>query len=132
MKVALTLLLPALAACTPVKVQTVHNDAAPVLSSVNAVEIPDSYMVIFKDHVDSKKAKHHHSWVQELHQASAAELKKRSQFPMLDDVYQGLKHTFHIPDAFMGYSGHFDESVLEQIRRHPDVSHPRLLPPQPV
>jgi hypothetical protein len=28
----------------------------------------------------------------------------------------------------MGYSGHFDESVIEEVRRHPDVSyHPPSL-----
>lgn len=122
MKAALSLVLPALAACNPVWVQTIHNDAAPVLSTSNADVIPDSYMVVFKSHVDSKKAAAHHSWVRDLHEASSAELRKRSQFPMLDGIYDGLKHSFHIPDGLMGYAGHFDESVLEQIRRHPDVS----------
>ena len=129
MKAALSLLLPALAACSPFKVQTIHNNAAPVLSSMNLIEIPDSYLIVFKDHVDHSKASDHHAWVNELHLANAAELKKakRDQFPMFDEAYDGLKHIFHISEGFMGYSGHFAESVLEQIRRHPDVSHCRSM-----
>jgi cerevisin len=33
-----------------------------------------------------------------------------------------LKHTFDIGDAFKGYAGHFDESMIEKVRNHPDVS----------
>lgn len=44
----------------------------------------------------------------------------------LDDLgvgaYEGLKHTFEFGGSLLGYSGHFDEDVIEQVRRHPDVS----------
>lgn len=33
-----------------------------------------------------------------------------------------MKHTYNIP-GLMGYSGHFDEDTVEQIRRHPDVEY---------
>lgn len=121
-------LLPLLASASPIfNIGTIHQDAAPVLSSVDAKEIPNSYMVVFKKNVKHEHAVAHHSWVQDLHTVSQnerLELRKRSQFPLVDEVYEGLKHTFHIPNGLLGYSGHFDESVIEQIRRHPDVSLP--------
>lgn len=128
-----TALLPLLAAASPVlRTESIHNDAAPVISSVNAKEIPDSYLVVFKKHVTQNLAAEHHDWVQDLHlnvQNTKTELRKRSQLPMVDNVFQGLKHTYNIGGSLMGYSGHFDEDVIEQVRRHPDVSHLSLVLP---
>lgn len=117
--------LASLAAASPVLVSSIHNDAAPILSASNAKEIADNYMIVFKDHVTHNLAAEHHGWVQGLHeqaQAAKTELRKRSQTPMVDDIFSGLKHTYNIAGSLMGYSGHFDEDVIEQIRRHPDVS----------
>ncbi|KAI9695874.1 MAG: serine protease [Candelina mexicana] len=116
-------LLPLLAAASPVKVGTIHNDVAPLRSSVNSVEVPDSYIVVFKKDVSHISAAAHHDWVQDLHlstENTKTELRKRSQFPITTDVFQGLKHTYNIAGSLLGYSGHFDEDVIEQVRRHPD------------
>ncbi|KAF2867315.1 subtilisin-like serine protease [Massariosphaeria phaeospora] len=122
-----TLLLPALAAASPVfQVGTIHNDAAPVLSSTSAKAVPDAYMVVFKKHVQNGDAAKHHDWVQSVHSKSSddrMELRKRSQFPLTTDVFEGLKHTYNIVGGLMGYSGHFDEETIDQIRRHPDVDY---------
>lgn len=118
-------LLPLLTVASPVVVDSIHNGAAPVLSSSNSKEVPDSYIIVFKKHVNSASAAAHHSWVQDLHLQSEMErmeLRKRSQFPLMNDAFEGLKHTFDIAGSLLGYSGHFDENVIEQIRRHPDVS----------
>ena len=120
-----TALLPLLAAASPVLIDTIHKDSAPVLSSENAKVIPDSYIVVFKDGVSHEAAADHHNWVQDLHlktQDAKLELRKRSQIPFFDTVYEGLKHTYHIPGSLLGYSGHFDEDVIEEIRRQPNVS----------
>jgi cerevisin len=126
MKGILLSLLPALAAGSPVLVDTIHNDAAPIISSLNAQEIPDSYMVVFKKHVTESAATAHHSWVQDTHSSHEThkmELRKRSQISMSDDtVFTGLRHTYNIPGGLLGYAGHFDEGVIELVRRHPDVS----------
>ena len=125
MKAMLGLALAAAASASPVLVDSIHNDAAPILSSTNAKEIPDSYIVKFKEHVDQNLAAAHHGWVQDLHtstQYRKTELRKRSQTPMVDDIFSGLKHTYNIAGGLLGYSGHFDEDVIEEIRRHPDVS----------
>ena len=118
--------LPLFVVASPVlNVGTIHQDTAPIISSTTAEEIPNSYIVVFKDHVKGKAAASHHDWVQELHfstQANNMELKKRDQLPLVTDFYRGLRHTYDIAGSLLGYSGHFDESVIEEVRRHPDVS----------
>ncbi|KIW04509.1 alkaline protease 2, partial [Verruconis gallopava] len=99
---------------------------APLLQSVNAKHIPNTYIVKFKDHVKEHEAAAHHAWVNDLHvqtESRKLELRKRSQIPFVDDVMTGMKHTYNIAGSFLGYSGHFDDAVLEQLRRHPDVEY---------
>lgn len=105
---------------------TIHGDAAPILSSANAEIIPNRYIIKFKKHVTDKHASDHHVWLNTVHTTSQEnrefELRKRGQFPLVDQVFEGLKHTYKIGGSFSGYAGHFDEETIEQIRRHPDVS----------
>lgn len=125
MKGVVALSLAACAAAAPrVSFETVHGDAAPILSSSNAEVIPNSYIIKFKKHVDADKASDHHTWIQDLHtarqQTVRTDLKKRG---VVDDAFKGLKHTYKIGSDFLGYSGHFDEETIEQVRRHPDVEY---------
>lgn len=119
-------LLPLLASSAPTfSTETIHEGVAPLLSSANSVAVPDSYIVVFKKHVTEASASEHHSWVQDIHSAGETqrtELRKRGQFPITTDIFEGLKHTYNIAGDFLGYSGHFDDSVIEEVRRHPDVS----------
>jgi len=120
-------LLPLLASSAPTfNTETIHEGAAPLLSASNAVEIPDSYIVVFKKHVSEAAATEHQSWIQDIHLESEnqrTELRKRSQFPITTDIFEGIKHTYNIAGDFLGYSGHFDDSVIERVRRHPDVEY---------
>jgi len=123
-------LLPLLASSAPTSssfsTETIHEGVAPLISSSNSVEVPDSYIVVFKKHVSEAAASSHHSWVKGTHEASESsrtELRKRSQFPITTDIFEGLKHTYNIAGSFLGYSGHFDDEVIEQVRRHPDVEY---------
>ena len=62
----------------------------------------------------------------EVDEDERLELRKRGQIPLIGDVadaFKGLKHTLKIGSDFLGYSGHFDDSIIEEVRRHPDVSH---------
>jgi cerevisin len=114
------------AAAPTVSFETVHGEAAPILSSSNAEVVPNSYIVKFKKHVDDSSASAHQTWLQEVHtfrETERADLKKRGQKLVVDDVFRGLKHTYKIGQGFLGYSGHFDEETIEQVRRHPDVSY---------
>jgi hypothetical protein len=119
-------LLPLLASSAPTfSTETIHEGVAPLLSSSNSIQVPDSYIVVFKKHVTEAAASDHHSWVQDVHLNSEnerTELRKRSQFPFTTDIFEGIKHTYNIAGSFLGYSGHFDDSVIEKVRRHPDVS----------
>lgn len=118
-------LLPLIINASPtINSWTTYENDVPVTSSENSKVIPNSYIVVFKDHVDQADATLHHSWVQDIHlgsDSSRSELRKRSQIPFVDDVFEGLKHTYNIAGGLLGYSGHFDDNVIEQIRRHPDV-----------
>ncbi|KAL8692950.1 MAG: hypothetical protein Q9218_002127 [Villophora microphyllina] len=117
--------LPLLASSSPViNTETIHNGAAPVLSSIEAKEIPDSYIVVFKKDLSHHAATAHHSWVQDQHvevEKSKRQLSKRSQIPLA--TFGGLRHTYNLAGGFLGYSGHFDEDVIERVRRHPDVEY---------
>ncbi|KAL7271914.1 proteinase B [Rhizina undulata] len=112
----------------------VNKDAAPLLSSTSSAEheIPNHYIVVFKSHVDSDAASEHHTWVANMHKASVSELRKRSQLPIVgsDDAsfvdvesLKGVKHTYDFGGELLGYAGSFDESVLNEIRKHPDVAY---------
>lgn len=121
------LILPFLASGSPVLVDSIHNEAAPILSSSNAKELPNSYIIVFKKHVTDDVAAAHHSWVQDIHlenQITRTELRKREQFPFSGEAFEGLKHTYNIAGGLLGYSGHFDDDTIERVRRHPDVSSP--------
>lgn len=127
--IALSWVATALAAPS-FSIETIHDGAAPILSSSSAEEIPNSYIIKFKDHVTEASALDHHSWVQKIHgdrENERMELRKRGQIPLIDDVvdvFSGLKHTLKIGSDFLGYAGHFDDAVIEEVRKHPDVSLP--------
>lgn len=110
--------------------QVIDRDAAPLLSvSSSEKEIPNGYIVVFKDSVTASTAEKHRDWVTATHRSA---LKKRSFLSdFTDSLWQptGLKHTFDLP-TFLGYAGSFDQSTLDEIRKHPDVSLPRLVQPQ--
>lgn len=123
MKYSLVAVLPALAAASPTfSTETIHKDAAPVLSSTQSKEVPNSYMVVFKKHVKDHHAKEHHDWVQSVHTKNSQErMELRKKRSLTTEIFNGLKHTYNM-GGMMGYSGHFDEETIEAIRRHPDVS----------
>lgn len=121
MRTAFTLSLAAVASASSFSVGTIHDKSAPVLGSVQTEQIPDAYIIKFKDHVNEDTASSHHTWVQNIHsggEQERLELRKRGE-PL--DAFSGMKHTFKIGN-FKGYAGHFHESVIEQVRNHPDVS----------
>jgi len=137
MKVALTAPFLALLSSITVSIASpivdatiVDGQAAPLLSSTTATEVPNNYIVVFKKNVDGAAAQAHQSWVQEAHGASIAALRKRSQIPLgpgeqaVDpEDLTGVKHVYNISDNLTGYSGAFDSSVIDAIRKHPDVAY---------
>lgn len=125
MRSVFALSVAAVASAASFSTETVHGESAPVLSSVDANTIPDAYIIKFKDHVDDSSVSDHHSWIQNIHaegEQQRLELRKRDSISETEDIFAGLKHTFKIGDGFKGYAGHFHESIIEQVRNHPDVS----------
>ena len=106
--------------------ETIHGDAAPIISSSNAEVVPNSYIIKFKKHVSEASAEDHHVWIQKIHSSREGEHRDLKKRGLADDVFRGLKHTYKIGQGFLGYSGHFDEETIEQVRMHPDVSDPQL------
>ncbi|EFY89530.1 proteinase B [Metarhizium acridum] len=105
-------------------IETIHKESAPILSSVDAEVVPDSYIIKFKDHVNEAAANDHRSWIQSIHkdgEEERLELRKRSLGSSPVEAFAGLKHTYNIANGFKGYSGHFHESVIEKVRNHRDV-----------
>ncbi|KAK9378232.1 peptidase S8/S53 domain-containing protein [Kockiozyma suomiensis] len=98
------------------------GEGAPLLTTSTAAEhiIPDSYIIVFKEHVDEASASTHHSWVRSVHDVA---MKKRGvENPFLaSGLEHGLKHVYSLANSFKGYSGRFEASTIDQIRRHPDV-----------
>lgn len=123
MRGLIALSLAACAAAAPkLSHESIHGEAAPILSSSNAEVIPNAYIIKFKKHVSESAASDHQMWIQDIHSLRKNEhldLRKRG---LIDDVFRGLKHTYKIGQGFLGYSGHFDDETIEQVRRHPDVS----------
>lgn len=126
MKSVILLSLAACAVAAPTAgVETIHDGAAPILSSSNAEAIPNAYIIKFKKHVDHKSAADHQMWIQKVHgerEDERLELRKRGLFDSVNDAFTGLKHTYNVGSGFLGYAGHFDEETIEKVRRHPDVS----------
>ncbi|PHH59297.1 hypothetical protein CDD81_3408 [Ophiocordyceps australis] len=121
MRTTLALSLAALAQ-GPFFASAMHDESAPVGSSVGIQSIPDSYIIKFRDHVDDHVADTHHKWVQKIHETGEQErLELRKRSLSTADEYRGVKHTFSIGDNFRGYSGHFDKTVVDKLRTHPDI-----------
>lgn len=93
------------------------ENLAPVISSVEAEVIPDSYVVVFKD---GARVHEQAAWVRDLHHRDA--MTNGNWYNDLgDNEVSGVKHVYDM-DAFQGLAGRFSPDVLEEIRRNPDVS----------
>ena len=104
---------------------TTSDNLASIISAAHSKTIPGAYVIVFKDHVTVPEAVAHQEWVKALHLATTttkARSQRQSYLNKEATIYQGLKHQYDIPGRILGYSGHFDEDVLHELRRHPDVS----------
>ncbi|KAG0171245.1 serine protease [Apophysomyces sp. BC1034] len=90
---------------------------APLYQSPESEPIKDSYIVVLKDHVDTSNVQSHCHWVGNL-------LKRDlTATDYLDPVAaDGITHTYDTP-GMKGYAGKFSESVLDHIRRSPEVAY---------
>jgi cerevisin len=91
-------------------------------SPLQSHQLSDSYIVILKDNLSAPATNDHLLWVRNLHSTREnlrLELRKRGQEPQ---VFAGVQHTYTISGNPIGYSGHFDAGLIEEIRKSPDVN----------
>ncbi|KAF8978055.1 serine protease [Entomortierella lignicola] len=91
---------------------------APLVSSVEAEVVPDSYFVVFKDGV---RASENAAWVKDLHRHDIA------VNGVWDNEFDGtftsgVRHVYDM-GSFQGLAGRFRPEVLEEIRKNPDVAY---------
>ncbi|CAO3684799.1 unnamed protein product [Umbelopsis ramanniana] len=97
--------------------QTTSPTLAPLYTNTETDTIPESYIVVLKDHVDEARAAAHCGWVSSFHNDDPLATS------LLDPtVAAGIKHTFNLPTV-AGYSGKFSDLTLERIRSSPDVAY---------
>ncbi|KAF9136805.1 Suppressor of the cold-sensitive snRNP biogenesis mutant brr1-1, partial [Linnemannia schmuckeri] len=90
---------------------------APIISSIEADTIPDSYFVVFKDGV---RVSEHSAWVRELHhQDVAANGAMWDGGEFGDEFMGGVRHVYDM-GSFQGLAGRFRPEVLNEIRKNPD------------
>ena len=84
---------------------------APIISSLEADIIPDSYFVVFKNGI---RAQDHSAWVHDLHKRDL------TANGLWDSISSGVKHVYDMGE-FQGIAGRFRPDVLDEIRKNPDV-----------
>lgn len=90
------------------------------------ISLTAQYIVVLKDHVKRAQAEDHHAWVKSLHLGTLLDRDQEtlSVESLGDfDIVGGLKHIYDSVLGFHGYSGRFTESVLNELRRSPDVEY---------
>ncbi|KAF9431387.1 serine protease [Entomortierella beljakovae] len=91
---------------------------APVITSIEAEVIPDSYFVVFKDGV---RVNEHASWVRGLHHHDIMTNGVwDDEFD--ENITSGVRHVYDM-GSFQGLAGRFRPEVLQEIRKNPDVAY---------
>ncbi|KAI9312028.1 serine protease 1 [Dichotomocladium elegans] len=91
---------------------------APLFVSSEAESVADSYIVVFKNHLNDNHMEEHTSWVQSL---AAASIRDNGFDSWLKPDTLGISHVYNLP-SFKGYAGKFGKDVLEMIRHSDDIA----------
>ena len=75
--------------------------------------IEGSYIVTLKPGVKAQQFESHLTWVEDVHKRNVE--KRGSEF-------KGVQRKYNGKYGFKGYSGHFDEETLKELKESPDVS----------
>jgi cerevisin len=93
----------------------------------HAKSASNSYIVIFKSHVTDAIASSHYEWLWGLHREQKSRIDGlgfSTQHPIdrgLESSLVGLEDTYDIGGRFLGYTGSFSPTIIDQIRAHQDV-----------
>ncbi|KAG1445507.1 hypothetical protein G6F56_009892 [Rhizopus delemar] len=93
---------------------------APLYIPPTVETVQDSYIVILKDHLEVEDIEQHAEWIQTLTQQN----QKDRLFEWLNPhtSSHGIAHVYDTPHV-KGYSGRFDEAILDAIRQSNDVEY---------
>jgi cerevisin len=114
------LLVASLVNAKPLSYQDPNNNIAPLYISPDAEAIANSYIVVLKDNLKSHEIKEHATWISSL-TAKSNEKFRMSDWLNPHTAAAGIEHVYDTPNL-KGYSGKFDDQVLEAIRQSDDVS----------
>jgi cerevisin len=92
------------------------------MSEVAAETIPNSYIVVFKQHTPEEVCEEHCQWAQSAHSEAAA-MRAESDGPELT----GVGEKFDLP-TLNGYVGSFDDSLRAEVEAREEASNPPPLP----
>jgi cerevisin len=87
------------------------SNVAPLYSSIDAEEISDNYIVVFKDDVNIMNFNKHHTWLLNLLQTTTNESEEK------------INHIFDLHSQFRGYAGKFTRETIEKIRTSDEVAY---------
>ncbi|KAI9025787.1 serine protease 1 [Phycomyces nitens] len=95
---------------------SMDDGLAPLYHSPEAETIANGYIVVLKDHLDNSQVRAHCDHVG-----------RYSKRDLMDDrldplTAPGIKLTYDLP-GLKGYSGQFDDAMLDHIRRSPEVAY---------
>lgn len=103
------------------------DEQAPLFSNEGIREIlPHKYIIIFKEGVDPSAADFHRQWVADIHAQEVGKADPSDAFfATIKDakVEGGISDAFDIGTFVSGYTGYFLDSVIDLIRRDPNVAH---------
>lgn len=95
-------------------VSFLFDDLAPLYSSVDAEEVPDSYIVVFKDSINVMESSKHTTWLTSLIQTKA-DIKRNNK--------EKINHIFDVESQFRGYAGRFTQATVEKIRASKEIAY---------
>ena len=119
--IASALLVSTLANAKPLSYQDANNNLAPLYLSPEAEVIAKSYIVVLKNHLSVDDIKEHAGWIKSISSSSESSRQKLSDWLNPHAATAGIEHVYDTPNL-KGYSGKFDDNVLEAIRQSEDVS----------
>ncbi|KAG2235094.1 serine protease 1 [Thamnidium elegans] len=115
--IASALLVATAANAKPVSYQ---DNLAPLYISPETETIANSYIVVLKDHLSVHDIKEHAGWINSI-SSKRSNRYKTTDWLNPHTTTAGIEHVYDTPNL-KGYSGKFDEHILQAIRESDDVA----------
>lgn len=101
---------------------------APILNADNIEDvIPDRYIIVFKDEIDSEAVESHKDWIYNEYNLMVKSLDNEGSNLMSAILKYRLKTNklefFNINDALRGYAGYFSNELLKLVQTNPLIKY---------